>query len=232
MQKTKELSVFSLAYWREAAAQFANLRMVCVAAMFIALRVILKLCTVSITNSVHVEIDFLADALGSALFGPLMGLACGAITDTINAVCFPVGPYFMPFILQEMLGSFLFGLFFWRRKLTVSRILVAKCADTVLCNMILNSLLLMWLYGGNFAFMTLPRFVKNISFYPVECFCLTILFTAVLPGLSRLPIGTNLRAAGLKMTKRHYLVLGILLGVAVAVTVLFCIYGLPLFVKK
>ena len=232
MLKTKELSVFSLAYWREAAAQFANLRMVCVAAMFIALRVILKLLTINITPSLHVEIDFLADALGSAIYGPLMGLVCGAVTDTINAVCFPVGPYFLPFILQEMLGSFLFGLFFWRRKLTVSRVLVAKCADTVLCNMILNSLLLMWLYGGNFAFMTVPRLVKNISFYPVECFCLTLLFTAILPALSHLPIGADLRAAGLKMTKRHYWVLGALLLVAVAVTVVFCIWGLPLFVKK
>ena len=232
MLKTKDVSVLSLSYWREAAAQFANLKMVSLAAVFIALRVILKLLTVSITPSLHIEFDFLADALGSAIFGPLMGLACGAITDTINAVCFPVGPYFPPFIVQEMLGSFLFGLFLWRRNLSVSRLLVSKAVDTVVCNMVLNSLLLMWMLGGNYAFMTLPRLVKNIAFYPVECFCLVLVFSAVLPGLARLPIGERIKAANLHMTGRHYLVLGFMLTVSVAVMVLFCIFGLPLFLKK
>ncbi len=232
MREKKELSVFSSAYWQEAAQQFGNVRMLSLAAMFVALRVILKLLTVSVTQSLHIEIDFLADALGSAIFGPLVGMVCGALTDTINAVCFPTGPYFFPFIAQEMLGSFLFGLFFWRRRLTVGRILAAKCADTVICNMILNSLLLMWLFGGNYAFMTLPRLVKNIGFYPVECFCLTLVFSAVLPALSRLALGKGLRAENLTLTKRHYFILGLMLLVSIGVTVLFCIYGLPLFLNK
>lgn len=232
MQKNKELSVFSPAYWQESAKQFASVRMVSLAAMFVALRVILKLLTVSVTPSLHIEIDFLADALGSAIFGPLMGLVCGAITDTISAVCFPTGAYFFPFIFQEMLGSFLFGLFFWRRRLTVGRILVAKCVDTIVCNMILNSLLLMWLLGGNYAFMTLPRLVKNVAFYPVECFCLTLVFSAVLPALSRMRLEGQIRAENLSLTRRHYLILGLMLLISVGVTVLFCIYGLPLFLKK
>ena len=46
------------------------------------------------------------------IYGPLVGLLVGAVSDTIGAVLFPTGAYFFPFIFVEMFSSFIFGLSF------------------------------------------------------------------------------------------------------------------------
>lgn len=220
MQQTKELSILSSTYWREAAKQFTDLRMLCLAAVFIALRVAVKLLTVPVGADLHITVDFLVNSLGAAIYGPLVSLACGAITDTISAVCFPVGGYFFPFIFVEMAGSFIFSLFLWKRQITASRLILSKFTVTLICNMFMNSVVLLWMYAclGNSksaAAIFIPRIVKNIALYPAECFLLVAFFAAVLPAISRLGLLADAKSDRLQIKRRHVLLLLILLVIAI-----------------
>lgn len=222
----QQYPIASAAYWREAAKPFRNIRTLCLAAVFIALRVAVKLLTVPVGADLHIAVDFLVNALGSSIYGPLMGLACGAVTDTISAVCFPVGPYFFPYIFVEMTGSFLFGLFLWNRDITANRLILSKFSVTVICNMVMNSLVLLWMYawlGNSKSAMAIfiPRIVKNIALFPVECFLLIAFFAAVSPGLKRLGIYRAEAARQLTFKRQQVLLLLILLLVAVLAVALY-----------
>lgn len=226
MLKNKEISVFSLAYWREAATQFCDLRMLCVAAMFIALRVAVDAVDIRLGPDLYIGVSFLVTALGAYIYGPVMGVVCGAATDTISALMFPKGSYFFPFIFIEMLGGFLFGLFLWRRKPTATRLICSKLSVTVLCNMILNSAVLLWMYAwmGNpktsLAFM-IPRLIKNVVLFPAECVLLAILFNAVLPALQHLKFTRAVIGEPVKLHWFHYVLMGAMIPVAIAGV---CIY--------
>ena len=218
MQKQSQ-SIISAAYWKDSARQFTDLRMLVMAAMFCALRVAVDAVDIRLGPDLYIGVSFLVTALGAYIYGPLMGLTCGAITDTISATLFPKGGYFFPFIFIEMLGGFLFGLFLWRKKPTATHLICSKLSVTVLCNMILNSAVLLWMYAwmGNpktsLVFM-IPRLVKNVVLFPAECVLLALLFNALLPALQQLKFTRVVMGEPVKLHWFHYVLMAVMIPVA------------------
>ena len=190
MPKKPTLSVCSLAYWKEALGQFSNVRMLSLAALFVALRVAVKLIYIPVGPDLGISIDFLVNALGSAIYGPLVGLVCGALSDNISAILFPQGVYFPLFMVIEMAGSFIFGLCLWKRNITALRLMLSKLVYTVICNFLMMPYVMILYYrfleiDKAYAFVTIPRVVKNLALLPVECFLLVLFFSAILPASGR-----------------------------------------------
>ncbi len=189
-------SVFSAAYWREAAASFGNTRLLIMAALIVALRVAVKLVKIPLAGGLHLTLDCYVNSLGSLVYGPVMGLAVGAVSDTLGCMLVPTGePYFLPFILVEMSSSFLFGLFFWKRPLSIPRILTAKFTVNLFCNIILTSACIKWeyylgMYGaeGTYSFITLVRIVKNLVLFPVEAILIALVLQSASPALRSLSL--------------------------------------------
>lgn len=218
MQKSNP-SVLSKSYWKESARQFSDLRMLVLAAMFCALRVGVDAVDIRLGPDLYIGVSFLVTALGAYVYGPLMGLVCGAITDTVSATLFPKGGYFFPFIFIEMLGGFLFGLFLWRKKPTAANLICSKLSVTVVCNMILNSAVLLWMYAwmGNpktsLVFMV-PRLIKNVVLFPAECVLLALLFNALLPALQRLKFTRVVMGDPIKLKWFHYAIMAAMIPLA------------------
>ncbi len=218
MSKSSQ-SLSSSAYWKDSARQFTDLRMLVMAAMFCALRVAVDAVDIRLGPDLYIGVSFLVTALGAYIYGPLMGLACGAITDTISALLFPKGAYFFPFIFIEMLGGFLFGLFLWRQRVTPTRLILSKLSVTVLCNVVLNSAVLIWMYAwmGNpktsLVFMV-PRLIKNVVLFPAECVLLALLFNALLPALQQLKFTRVVMGQPIKLQWFHYVLMAIMIPVA------------------
>lgn len=97
---------------------------------------------VIIPGALNFGFDFIVNSAGSMIYGPLVGLLVGAVSDTIGAVLFPTGAYFFPFIFVEMLSSFIFGLFLYRAKLSSWRVIASRFAVVVVCNFIVNPLVM------------------------------------------------------------------------------------------
>ena len=181
---------FSRAYWKAAAGEFSSTRVLAFAAVIVALRAVMKLFPIPVGENVNVYMGYLFNALGSMVYGPLMALVVGAVTDTLGVIIAPSGPYFLPFVFVEMLGSFLFALFLYRAKLTNLRVVLSKFSVNLLANVVLNSLLMVpymqLFYGKNYNVFNVVRIVKNVVLFPAEGFLILLFLSALIPALRSL----------------------------------------------
>lgn len=203
------LTPFSRAYWRSAAAELKNIRMWVLAALLTAIRIALKSVRIPIMENLYISVGFLPNALGSMIYGPVMAILSALVSDTLGALLFPVGPYFPPFALVEIIGSLLFALFLYRAPVSVWRVSLSKLSVNVICNILLTPLFLRWMQGAAVVITSLPRIAKNVLLFPLEAALLVILLDAMLPALKQMhfvPAGQ----ARLSLTKKHFLMLGVL----------------------
>lgn len=85
----------------------------------------------------------------AVLYGPLYGGTVGALTDLLQALIFPKGAYMPWFTVIGALFGVIPGIFFVKgQKPTLKRIFVAVFSGQTVCSVVLNTLLLMWLYGS------------------------------------------------------------------------------------
>ena len=87
--------------------------------------------------------------LAGVLFGPAYGGIVGALTDLLQALLFPKGAYMPWFTVVGIFFGLVPGLFFMKKqKPTFLRLLAAVAAGQIFGSVILNTLLLVKLYGS------------------------------------------------------------------------------------
>lgn len=196
-ENKKYVNILTKRYWTEAANQFADVRMITIAALIVALRVAVKFARIPIAQGLAISLDGYVNSLGSIIYGPLVGLVVGAISDTLGClVTGRMGEYFPPFALVEMMSSFIFGLFFWKRKISISRALTAKFTVNLVCNIILTSLFNKWMYyiyyglerAEAYNIINGVRIVKNLVMFPLEATIIVIVLASVLPILTKMKL--------------------------------------------
>ena len=98
--------------------------------------------------SLKVGITVLPVIMAGVLYGPVYGGIVGAVVDFLPALLFPKGPLVPWFTLIGALFGVIPGLFFLHgQKPTIKRLFTAILTGQFLCSVVLNTLLLMWLYG-------------------------------------------------------------------------------------
>lgn len=106
MKQTKSTALyqtpFSKAYWRDAAMELKDIRILVFAALMIALRVALKSLGIPIAADLKINIAFFINALGAMVFGPVVAILAAAVSDTLGCLLFPTGVYFFPFIFTRV----------------------------------------------------------------------------------------------------------------------------------
>ncbi len=208
---------FSRAYWKDAAMQLFDIRILCVTAILIALRVVLKSAQIPVGPSLNITVGFFVNALGASIFGPVVAIVAAAISDTLGCLLFPVGPYFFPFIFEEISGSLIFALFLWRSNMTATRVIASRFSVVAITNLMINPTLMMWyydiFYGKSYAFMTIPRVVKNLALFPAEAFLLTLFMGAMIPVVIKLGLSPK---TGVKpiLSKKHISMLAVFFVIA------------------
>ena len=216
---------FSKAYWRDAASEIKDIRILAFAALMIAVRVAMKLLAIPLAPGLKINTAFLANALGAMVFGPVMAALCAAVTDILGYLQNPEGVYFIPFMFQEIAGSVIFALFLYRVKVTPVRTMLSRFSICVFANMIMQIPLYMWyyaLYMGGKSYtlaLALPSIVKNILMFPIESLVLTLFLSLMVPITNRMGLtftGANAKEA-LKFGKKQLVVLAVLFVVAVGV---------------
>ncbi len=229
--KLQRLSPFSAAYWKEAFDNLKNPRMLALAAMVVALRAVCKLFEVPLGPNLNLNVAQIFNSLGAMVYGPVVGLVGAMLSDPLGYLLHPTGPYFPPYMLLDMSSSFLYALFFWKRPLSVPRVLSAKFTINLTSNIILGSLIYKWYLmvfsgaeaAGAYNLITLVRVVKNLVLFPLEAMLLIVVLGAATPALHSLKlIGSGER---LRPKAKHYVLIGVLTLLSVAL-VLFYIFFL------
>ena len=180
---------FSRAYWRDAAAEVKDTRMLVFAALMIALRVALKLVAIPLAPSLKINTAFVVNALGAMVEGPVLAGIAAIISDFLG-VLITGDVYFAPFVLTEIAGSVIFALFLYRAPVSTTRILLSRFCICLFVNVLLQTPLMMLYYrivlGKSGYLLTVPHILKNLFCFPVESVILTLFLKMVQPATYRM----------------------------------------------
>lgn len=201
---------FCAGYWRDAAAELKNTKMLVFAALIIALRVALKtLVKIPLAPNLDITPAFLANALGAMVYGPVVG-ALGAIISDVLGVMLKGDTYFLPYVLTEIAGSVIFALFFYRQKITPTRVILSRFTICLCVNILLQTPIDIWfqkvMYGKSTVVLTLPRIFKNFFMFPIESVVLTVFLRAMQPITHRMKL-TYTKSQGLKFSMQQVILL-------------------------
>lgn len=194
------------ANFKKSAAELKSLRTLCVTAILIALDLVLKSVTITITKDLKISFAFLALASVGMLFGPVVGFLAGTVTDILGLlIANNIGAFNPMFTLVEAMGAMIYGIFLYNLRFSdanalggkftnkndvkqILRIIFAKVTVVIICNLILTPLALIVsnsMEAGTFLYAPVlanypARLIKNAIQCPVDC----VLLLAVLPIIS------------------------------------------------
>ena len=138
-------------------------------AMFAALAMILNsVASISIGPYIKIGFSAIPNQLVDYLFGPVTGSLFAGVLDIVKYVLKPDGAFFFGFTFNAMLAAFIYGCFYYQKKLPVWRVLLAKLIVILVVNVFLNTLWLDMLYGKGFLVLLPARAVKNLIMWPID----------------------------------------------------------------
>ena len=214
---------FSAAYWRDAAAELKDTRMLVVTALLVALRIALKPFAIYIGPQMAIQTATLATALGAMIYGPVVAIPAAIVSDTIGFMIFPTGDYFLPFVLTEIAGTMIYALCLYRAKPSATRVIIARFLICFLVNVVLQQFIFAWQYTymGNpekakdaiMGIMTTARIFKNLFFFPIESVVITLFLKVLVPITSRAKLTYS--SGDLSFTKKQIVALVLLVVVGI-----------------
>ena len=164
----------------DSAAELKNLRSLTGSGLLSALSVILNQFTIFFSQVLRVSFTFLPIALSGMLYGPVLTGSLGAVVDILKYFTRNDGGAFFPgFTISEFIVGFLYGLFLYRKRVTLPRVFMARLTVTVVNNLFLTPLWLSMLYGDAFVALVAARIVKNIIMLPIETALLYVILKQV-----------------------------------------------------
>ena len=182
---------FTPGYWKTASGELKSVKMIVIAAVFIALRTAVArfFIPLPVMGGQRIYFTFFVNALGTVIYGPVVGGLASAVSDLIGAIFFPTGPFFFGYTITSFMGSFIYGLFLYKTRISVAKLFGAKLSVNLFVNVFLGA---MWPLMMNKKF-TIPmlltsmvaRLPKNLIMLPIETIVLVLFFSVAIPLLKR-----------------------------------------------
>ena len=191
-----------------------DIRTITGSALMIALAVIIDFFRIVFSNIMEISFSFLALALTGMLYGPLIGGVVGGVSDIIQYIVRPSGPFFPGFTLNNILSGVIFGLFLYKQKLTVKRITICVLIEGIITVLILTPIWLNILYGAKL--FAIPRLIRFIVCFILISVIAVLYFTNI-----KWVINSGIPD-----------VLAMLLGGLIGGIFGYCISGLGMFIPK
>lgn len=142
-----------------------------------AINVIIGTFTIVIGEYIKVGFSFLTLALAGISYGPVLSGLFGAISDILNFIVRPTGPFFPGFTLSSILTGVIYGVGLYRKPITLRRLVLVNLFNMIIVSILLNTLWLNILYGKAY-FVILPmRIIKALIMLPIETSLLYVVLT-------------------------------------------------------
>lgn len=169
MTKENRPQFLTLDYWKSSKGEIKNIRKLCLMSIIFACQIASKFITLpSGFGDLSIGIGYLFQAVNCLLFGPVNGLILGAVGDIIGFIIKPTSTFFPGYTLNAMLSCFMYGLCFYKTKVTFTKVLISRMFINIVVNVLLGSLWMGIVAGLTYTqslnymlFMSLP---KNIFY--------------------------------------------------------------------
>lgn len=144
--------------------------------LLVAIEIILTRFLSFQTPIIRIGFGFIPIAFSAIMFGPVVGGLTGAIADVIGTMLFPVAGYFPGFTLSAFLSGAIYGIFLYRKPVTVFNVLKSVLLITILVDLGLNTLWLSMITGKAAMVLLIPRAYKSLIMFPIQIAAITILW--------------------------------------------------------
>ncbi|MFV0344078.1 MAG: folate family ECF transporter S component [Anaerocolumna sp.] len=169
----------NLHIFRESIQQIKKIETIVVNALLLAMNTVLGAFSIMIGEFIRIGFSFLTLATAGMLYGPVIGGLFGGIGDLINYIVRPNGPYFPGFTLNSILTGVIYGLFFYQKKITLKRTILAKLIITIFIDLILTTNWLSILYGQAFMVLLPMRIIKSTIMFSIDVGLLYLVLTRI-----------------------------------------------------
>lgn len=193
---SENLSVFSAGYWRDALSELKKVNRLTLAALVIALTTAIGSLTIPVSQNLHIAFAFIVVAFGAMVYGPIVGAVAGAALDIVGFIAHPSGAFFPGYTLSAILSGMIYGLFLYRCRITVLRLLLVKAVINYGINVGLGCLWSALLIGKAYRFFFFTSLIKNTLMLPIEVILLWLtlqILLSVLDSAHLLPASQHSR---------------------------------------
>lgn len=178
---------FSKAYWKEAWNELSSTRSIVMASILAAMAIILEVLGKMFYLELfgrQVLFSFIPLVISGFLFGPVVAIFVGAITDVLGFFLFTQGYAFFPgYVLSAILGCVIYSLFLYRTRVSLLRIFLAKFMVNFFINALLGSywMSLLGFTSKTFWVLFTAGIIKNLILLPFEVAILYFVLKKLLP---------------------------------------------------
>lgn len=140
---------------------------ICTLSMLIAISVVLgAYLTVRIGGGIKITFKFATVFISARLFGPIAGGAVGIISDIVSYLLSPTGAFLPPVSAIEFIYGFIFGIMFYKKTLSIPKIIFCAALQMLVINLFITSYVLKPFFGNNYitaVFTRLPTAFLNMA---------------------------------------------------------------------
>lgn len=181
--------------FRSSARNCRNIRALAVTALLMALNFVLDRFSIQLTLELRVGVGFLTSAMIGALYGPVMAMCAGGLTDILSYLLYPRGgAYFPGFTVTAIVAGLIYGLLLYQKRLSLGRALVTRGLIDLVTNIGLNTLWLSITQGKAMMVLLPARVIKNAILWPFGSLILFAVGAVVLRAAAQLPAYSQRRA--------------------------------------
>lgn len=149
-------------------AEFKNTKSITLMALLTAMSIAVSSFRIIVSPSLHIGFSTLVNQYAYSLIGPVAGAIYGGVLDIIKAMIMPTGKFDLLYTISPVIAGFIYGSFYYRRKITVLNALLANFFVKLICNVIITTAIMAFT-GGKAMLVLLPvRAIKNLIQWPVD----------------------------------------------------------------
>ncbi|MBQ0064291.1 MAG: folate family ECF transporter S component [Firmicutes bacterium] len=148
-------------------------------AILTALKAVVAEFTIAVSNILEIGFSNIIVGATAMYYGPVLTGLAGIMADTIEYLLRPSGPYFPGFALNEFVIGFIYGCFFYKKTVTLKRVICAEFLVFLIVNMGMTPLWLHMLYGNGFIALFTARIATQLIKLPINIALLYFLLTTL-----------------------------------------------------
>ena len=154
--------------YAQSASEFKKVSVVATAAMLSAVGALLQFFTIPVSDFIQITFVFTVYIVAAIMYGPAVSGVVAVCVDILKFLIKPTGAFFPGFTVSAILTGTIYGISFYRRKVSFWRILITQLVIDLVVHIVLNTVWLSMMYNKAGLFLLPARALKTLALFPIE----------------------------------------------------------------